>query len=195
MTGYDQHGARFGTESKALSRSGESWAPRVPLATPFETLAARFDTMETLGPDTTVDRVMIREVVHVEPTTKVGTALDLMAGKHVAALPVVDDGRCVGIVTASDLATLIRSITKVLKSDYPHYDDCLWAVDLVQQQAGSDPIRNIMSEILVAATPETTVAEAATMMIREDIHHLPVIADDKLVGFVSSLDLFRPLIG
>ena len=142
----------------------------------------------------TVDQVMARDPVHVTPVTTVGKALDLMFDKHVSALPVVDDDRCVGIVTATDLVVLIRAISKVLKSDYPHYDDCLWAVELVQKQAGSDPVRNIMSEVLVAATSDMPIKQAAELMIGENVHHLPVIDDEKLVGFVSSLDLIKTFV-
>ncbi len=145
-------------------------------------------------PDTTLDQMMTRGPVRVGPTTTVGTALDLMFDKKISALPVVDDGHCVGIVTATDLVVLIRAITKVLKSDYPHYDDCLWAVDLVQQQAGTDPVRNIMSEVLVEASPGMSLQQAAELMIRERVHHLPVTEDGKLVGFVSSFDLMRAMI-
>jgi len=39
------------------------------------------------------------------------------------------------------------------------------------------------------ASPETPLAEAARMMREQDIHHLPVVSGDKVVGVVSSLDL------
>ena len=138
-----------------------------------------------------IESLMVREPTCVHPDTSVAKALDLMFEQKVSALPVVDDGKCVGIVTATDLVVLIRAITKVLQSEYPHYDDCLWAVDMVQKRAASDPIREIMSEVLVEASPQTSVGQAAALMVREGVHHLPVVDQGKLVGFLSSLDLIR----
>lgn len=143
--------------------------------------------------DKRVGDVMRSDVTHVSPTTTVGETLDLMFENKISALPVVDGDRCVGIVTATDLVVLIRSTYKVLQSEYPHYDDCLWAIDLVQKQIGSDPVRNIMSEVLVETSSVATVREAADLMVREGVHHLPVVDDDKLAGFLSSHDLARAI--
>jgi len=140
--------------------------------------------------------LMIRDPVSVSPTTSIAEALDRMHDEKVSALPVVDDGRCVGIITVTDLLLLIRSTEKILQTDYPHFDDCLWAVELVQQKFGSDPVRNIMSEVFVRIDPAAAASDAAAMMDRESVHHLPVIGDDRqLVGFISTMDLVRHLVG
>ena len=141
----------------------------------------------------TVREVMTHDVVKVTPTTTINDALDLMFDRKISALPVVDGEQCVGIVTATDLVVLLRSTEKALRSDYPHFDDCLWAVDLVQKQLDSDPVRNIMSEVMVTISSDATVAHAAKLMDTESVHHLPVIEQGKTVGMLAAIDVVRLL--
>lgn len=145
-------------------------------------------TTETL----TVRDLMSTHLTTVAPTATVGSALDLMFENKILALPVVEHERCVGIVTSTDLVVLIRATDKLLRSDYPHYDDCLWAVELIQSKLDQDPIREIMSEVVLTTSPETAVDQVAAQMLSELIHHVPVVDDQgKLVGVLSSFDFVR----
>ena len=140
----------------------------------------------------TVRDLMSPKVTTVTPTTSVGDVLDLMFEQKISALPVVDDNQCIGIVTATDLVALLRATDKLLRSDYPHFEDCLWAVDLVQRKLDDDPVREIMSEVMVTTTPDALVDQVAKTMLKESIHHLPVVGKEgQLIGFLSSLDFVR----
>jgi CBS domain-containing protein len=55
-------------------------------------------------------------------------------------------------------------------------------------------VRDLMTEKVVAATPDTTVREAANLMRGNGINCLPVLAGTKLKGIVTALDLLE-LIG
>ncbi len=139
-----------------------------------------------------VQDVMTRDVLCVGPLTSIGEALDLMFEARVSALPVVDDAnRCFGIVTVTDLVVLLRSTEQALKSDYLRFDDYRQAITLVLRRLDSDPVRNVMSELMVSVAPEVSLGRAAKTMADENVHHLPVIADRKLVGFLSSSDIVR----
>lgn len=143
-----------------------------------------------------VQQVMTRDIKSVSPTTTVGEALELMLDHKISALPVVDEGHhCVGIVTVTDLISLLRKTEQTLKSDYPHFDDCLWAVDLVQRNLDSDPVRNIMSEVVLTVSPDLSLERAAKTMATENVHHLPVVLDRKLIGLLSSIDIARAIAG
>jgi CBS domain-containing protein len=151
---------------------------------------------EPLTTGVEVHEVMSRDLHRVSPTTPVGEALDLMSEKKISALPVVDEGdHCIGIVTVTDIIALLQRTEKTLRSNYPHFDDCLWAVDLVQRNLDKDPVRNIMSEVMVTISPDLSVERAAKTMSAENVHHLPVITDRKLVGFLSSIDVARVVAG
>ena len=139
----------------------------------------------------TVADLMATSVTSVTPDTTVGEALNKFYEQKLSALPVVEDNRCVGIVTASDLVVLIRALDQTLQSEYPHFEDCLWAVELVQRKCDQDSVREIMSEAVVTARPDDTAADAAGRMVAESVHHLPVVQNDRLVGFLSMTDFVR----
>ena len=50
-----------------------------------------------------VEQIMIRDVITAPPETSVVDAVKLMREHRIGCLPVVKDGKLVGIVTASDL--------------------------------------------------------------------------------------------
>ena len=81
-------------------------------------------------------------------------------------LPVVDAGRLVGILTERDLR------------EYTGHMD-------------STRVNAAMHTALVTVTPRNTVEDAARLMLRHKIGGLPVVADGKLVGIVTTSDLLR----
>ncbi len=52
-------------------------------------------------------------------------------------------------------------------------------------------VKDIMSTAVVSATPDTTVREAAALLLRERVSAVPVIDGDQLVGIVSEADLMH----
>ena len=64
-----------------------------------------------LKDDGPISEVMNREVATIEPEATLRRAAGIMQGRDVGCLPVVDDGRLVGIVTTSDLLTAVAKGT------------------------------------------------------------------------------------
>lgn len=103
----------------------------------------------------------------VAPTDSIQSAARIMRDEDTGAVPVVENGRPVGIVTDRDI--VIRSVA----------------------QGGqlSSPVRDIVSAQVVAATPDMSTREAAELMSEHQIRRLPVVENDRLVGIVSIGDL------
>ncbi|WP_182870994.1 CBS domain-containing protein [Rhodopirellula sp. JC639] len=133
--------------------------------------------------------VMKGQVKTVSSETPTGKVLEIMEKNQVHALPVVDGDKCVGIVTATDLVRLIRETNAALRSGYPHYEDCLWAVDLAHRKLDQQPVREIMSVSVETVSPGTPLCDAAKRLSTCSRHHLVVEEDGKLVGFLSSWDI------
>ena len=53
----------------------------------------------------------------------------------------------------------------------------------------NQPIERIMTTPAVVITPAATLNEACDLMARENLHHLPVVEDGRLIGIVSATDL------
>jgi CBS domain-containing protein len=76
---------------------------------------------------TQVGDVMTTEVVVVKPTRTVGEAMQVVTEKRVRHLPVVEDGRLLGIISSGDLTRwtvaekegLIHSLMDYIQGTYP----------------------------------------------------------------------------
>lgn len=77
--------------------------------------------------DTLVEEVMSSSLITVRPDTGLNECLEIVTDRHVRHLPVVEDGRVVGMLSIGDLvravvsqqADLIRNLKSYIGSDYP----------------------------------------------------------------------------
>ena len=99
---------------------------------------------------------------------------------HFRHLPVVDnDRKLIGMLSDRDIRLIRPSLAFVDKEDAAVQ---LWSL-AVQQAAVFDPI---------SVKSETTVKEAAELMLRWHVGGLPVTDDqNKLVGIITYTDLLR----
>ncbi len=102
----------------------------------------------------------------VSPSDTIQNAARIMRDEDTGAVPVVENGRPVGIVTDRDI--VIRAVA----------DGQL-----------NRPVSDIVTGSIVAATPEMSTREAANLMSEHQVRRLPVIEDDRLIGIVSLGDL------
>jgi len=106
-----------------------------------------------------------------EPTTTLRLVAMLMLDHDCAAVPIVDSGEVVGIVTDRDIAC--RAVARG------------W-------NAAQLPASAVMSAPLVAIHPDETFDDAIQVMRENHVHHLPVIDDEgRLAGIVAQSDLGR----
>jgi len=114
----------------------------------------------------------IREVMTpnprtVAPTDTIQSAARIMREEDTGAVPVVDNGRPVGILTDRDI--VVRAVAD--------------GGEL------SRPVSDIVTEGIIAATPDMSTREAAELMSEHQVRRLPVIENDRLVGIVSLGDI------
>ena len=140
---------------------------------------------------------MTRKVVTVSPETKIDQAGKLLLENHFNGLPVVDqDGRLKGIICQDDLIvqqkkfplpsvfTLLDGVIPLTSSKHLEKEIQKMAATTVGQAMTPDPI---------TVDPETTVEEIATLMVKKNIHTIPVVDKDKLVGVIGNEDILRTL--
>jgi CBS domain-containing protein len=114
--------------------------------------------------------VMTSEVKACEPSATVVEAAKLMAQEDVGPIPIVEDGRLVGIVTDRDI--VVKVIAKGGDSN-------------------STTVGDVASRDLVTISPETEVSEALGLMAENQLRRLPVVEGDRLVGIVAQADIAR----
>ncbi|HZS31389.1 MAG TPA: CBS domain-containing protein [Gaiellaceae bacterium] len=113
----------------------------------------------------TVEEVMNKSVLTVDPTASIGEAAEKMIEAGVGAVVVMEDMvRIVGIVTERDL---MRAVAQ-------------------RARAAEARVRQWMTDSVVTIEPDTTVQDAAKMMFEKNFRHLPVVnKDGRLLGIAS----------
>jgi CBS domain-containing protein len=119
---------------------------------------------------TSIKEVMTGEVRACEPNATVAEAAKVMAQEDVGPVPIVEDGRLVGIVTDRDI--VVRVVAE-----------------------GRDPntttVREIASTELVTVSPDDDLDEALNLLAERQVRRLPVVEGDRLVGIVAQADIAR----
>jgi acetoin utilization protein AcuB len=127
---------------------------------------------------------MTKNAVTVKPDDALKDALWKMEQGHFRHLPVVDaSDKVIGILSDRDVRLIRPSLAFVSKEDAATQ---LWSIS-VQQAAVFDP---------VSVRPETSLKEAAELMLRWHVGGLPVVEDhNKLVGMITYTDILREFVG
>lgn len=117
--------------------------------------------------------LMTTEVIKVSPSTPIKEAAQLMFRHRVSGLPVVDDdGTLGGIITEADFLRL-----EVARGE-------------ADDPAPIETVGEVMSSGVVTIGPEEGLAEAAKIMVVQDVKRLPVVDDEeRLLGIISRLDI------
>jgi acetoin utilization protein AcuB len=123
-----------------------------------------------------VKDVMKSPVLSVGPETTLEEAYKLLLEKGIRHLPVVAEGRLLGIITDRD----IRLATSHLNPKGP----C----------PGCTQVGEVMTKEVVTAHPLDPVEEAARVMRHRKIGSLPVLEDGEIVGIVTGIDLLDALL-
>jgi tRNA nucleotidyltransferase (CCA-adding enzyme) len=103
----------------------------------------------------------------VSPDTTMAEAGRIMATWGHGGVPVVEDGRLVGLVTRKD-------VDKAVRHGLDHA-----------------PVTGFMARDPITVSPETDVDELERLLVRSGIGRIPVVKDGALVGIVTRKDLLR----
>ncbi|OFW27177.1 MAG: histidine kinase [Acidobacteria bacterium RIFCSPLOWO2_02_FULL_59_13] len=129
--------------------------------------------MELLDPIDSLLKVKGYQVWSVGPDAFVYEAIELMAQKRVGVLLVLSHSELVGIISERDYAR------KVI---------------LEGKSSKETEVREIMTTPVISATPQSTVAECMRVLTANNIRHLPVVENGKVLGVVSLGDLVKWII-
>jgi CBS-domain-containing membrane protein len=143
--------------------------------------------------------VMARHVVEAKRDQMMTDIAVEMVRHDLSAVPVVDDeGRCVGMLAASDfmkeLAPEERFDEIAQRQNAQALLDEFSERALTAEELSGDRVFMHMSENVRGIDPEATIADAAKLMCAAHVHRLPVLdPNHRVLGIVSSLDLVAAL--
>jgi CBS domain-containing protein len=123
---------------------------------------------------------MTRKVITVSPDMTLPDAERLMETKRVRRLPVLDDGRLVGIITFGDVRQAQPSSATSLS---------IWELNFLLAKV---KVSEIMTRDVMTVSQNATIGEAAQLMLDNQISGLPVTDyNGKVVGIITESDIFR----
>jgi CBS domain-containing protein len=111
-----------------------------------------------------------RDVIQVQPTDSVLAVVRLLADQKIGCVPVVEDGRVVGIFSERDL---------------------VYRVSLDGAAALERSVGEVMTAPAITIDDQTPVMSGLSLMTRRRIRHLPVVVDGVLAGMISIGDLVK----
>ncbi len=109
----------------------------------------------------------------VAPEEVVYNAIKLMADKNIGALPVLQSGKMVGILSERDYTR------KVILQD---------------RSSKNTRVMEIMTTDVKHITPNASIKACMAIMSKNHIRHLPVVLDGELIGMVSINDVVKEII-
>ncbi|HNQ01133.1 MAG: CBS domain-containing protein [Syntrophobacterales bacterium] len=141
--------------------------------------------------------IMTKDVVTVTPDTEITQAAKLLLENHFNGLPVVDDkGRLVGILCQDDL--IVQQKKFPLPSLFTFFDGIipLTSYRSLEKEMGkivATTVAQAMTPDPITIDPDATLEDIATLMVNNNIHTLPVLDRDRLVGVIGKEDVLRTL--
>ncbi|WP_018087054.1 CBS domain-containing protein [Desulfurispora thermophila] len=116
---------------------------------------------------------MVRDVVTINANASIKEALTLMQKKGLRRLPVLENGRLVGVIVEHDIEKVLTR-----PGGYPE-TPVSWAMSY---------------KYIFTAGPEDDIKTAARLMLDKKISCLPVVENGRLVGIITETDLLNAFI-
>jgi CBS domain-containing protein len=117
----------------------------------------------------TAGSLVSRGPVSIEASATIREVAQEMVSSRVSSMLIMDGGKIAGIVTDRDIRE--RVVAEGISTDSPATD--------------------IMTRDPTTLHGDAHAYEAAMVMMQKNIHHLPIVDDDRLIGMVSRSDFMR----
>ncbi len=118
----------------------------------------------------------------IAPHTSIHEAHKLMNARRVRRLPVLQGDHLVGLVTLGDIRAVEPSSATSLSRA-----EILTVLDTLS-------VENIMTRRVITVTPETSIRDAAALMLQHKVSGLPVLDGSRVAGIITESDIFRMLV-
>lgn len=139
-----------------------------------------------------VKDVMRTDFVTVSPSMSWQEAAALLLAHHVAAAPVVEDDKIVGILSEKDLFRgLFPRYEEWIKTPHGFHD--LEAAEPDTADMEGKTVRDVMSKKVITTDQDAPVFRIGALMVTSGIHHVPVLAGVKLIGLVNRGTIYRAI--
>jgi len=141
-----------------------------------------------------IKEIMTRDLRSIDPKDNVFDVLVLLFKTKISGLPIIDkQGKLMGMFTEKDalsyiLPSYIQKVGKFIYEENPKSIKKKFA-ELINIK-----VTEIMRKEVITTTEETTLCEAARIMMTQRARRLPVVdLEGKVVGIVARCDILKAL--
>lgn len=127
-----------------------------------------------------VSEIMTKNIHKLKLSDELSTAESLFKKNHIRHLPVVDDGRIVGMLSYTDLLRI--SFADAVDEDGEGVETTVYDMFTIEQ---------VMTKKVMSVTSKTSLKEVGDIFLTHEFHALPVVDNDNLVGIVTTTDMIR----
>jgi CBS domain-containing protein len=142
--------------------------------------------------------IMTREVITITDDSTVKELARLLAIHQISGVPVIDDkGGLVGVVTESDLIFQTKKLhipTVITILDSVFYLENPDKMGEEMKKMVGAKVKDILTGSPLTVNEDTPLDEIATIMAEKNVHTLPVVNKEILVGVIGKKDIIRTLI-
>jgi len=127
-----------------------------------------------------VSSIMTEDLITISPNDTMKKVEDIFNREHIHHLPVIDEGKLVGIVS---------------KTDYYHfkrgYNHAEVREEVEEKRLISSKVQHVMTTGLAKLEPEDPLDVALEVFKENLFHALPIVRNDHLRGIVTTLDVIK----
>jgi len=149
--------------------------------------------------------LMSKDVICLHPEDSIFEAAKLFSQLDIHGLPVVKNGKLIGMITVTDIIKFIDiktdNIPEIKGTALP---DVILAIfrtmkssenfERELEKISNFKVEDIMSKEVIIVNQKTSFLEIARLMDKHNIHRVPVVSKNKLVGMITGVDLMKVLI-
>lgn len=122
--------------------------------------------------------VMSKNVITIERDSTLKKAAETMVKLGFRRLPVVEENKIAGMITAKDIVRFVGNHDIFKKTVSGNIEEAL-----------NTPIAEVMNKFVYTIPPTTDVSEAARYMMERGVSSLLVVEDERLIGIVTERDI------
>lgn len=143
-------------------------------------VVTKADLLPLVEDERPVREIMTKNVLSVSPGDRVIHARRLIIENDIARLPVIEEGKVLGIIAEMDIARALANLKRSIpyRHQKHHLEEML--------------VRDAMKSPAIVGRPDMSIKEAARKMLEENIGCLPIV-EEKIEGIVTRTDVVKTL--
>ncbi len=142
--------------------------------------------------------IMTTEVITADSSMSVKELARILYEHKISGVPVYNEKKkIIGVATESDLIDQNKKVhipTVVAILDSFVFLENPEKLEKDMKKMAATNVGDICSHELISVAPSTPLDEVATLMAEQQVHTLPVLDGDRLVGVIGKTDIIRTLV-